>query len=119
MPQDRLYLWRAPPSRVLRGIDVDMETLGGLATHSAPTRHPTRRSLRSASPNLPALGSAGQSPATPTRLGFTAVRGVGTAGQGRKTERGENHAILEADTDKLDAHASDAGSFIHPAHLAA
>jgi hypothetical protein len=32
-----------------------METLGGLASHSAPATRPATPSLRSASPNLPAL----------------------------------------------------------------
>ncbi|HEX7508573.1 MAG TPA: hypothetical protein VF550_17500, partial [Polyangia bacterium] len=36
-------------------VTAKMETLGGLAAHSAPATHPATPALRAASPNLPAL----------------------------------------------------------------
>jgi ATP-binding cassette subfamily B protein len=48
---------------------VDMETLGGLAAHSAPATRPATPALRAASPNLPAMVRAEQSSAgTPHAL---------------------------------------------------
>ena len=56
------------PSLVLmenagRGVAeiVEMETLKGLASHSAPATHPASPSLRSASPNSPAMVRGQQS----------------------------------------------------------
>ena len=60
-----LWLRRAKPGyayAVLRA-GIVMETLGGLALHSAPATRPAAPALRAASPNLPAFWLSRAKPA--------------------------------------------------------
>ena len=67
----------APDRKFIACRSTDMETLGGFALHSAPTTHPATPSLRSASPNLPAMVRAEQGSAAPHALVKPARGGLG------------------------------------------
>ena len=56
-----------------------METLGGFALPSAPATRPATPSLRSASPNLPAMVRAEQSSAAPHATNMGTLEGFGYA----------------------------------------